>query len=138
MPVVFVAGVHRMLWLFGTERVRLDPRPPRKNRRRAVAGPRAGDVHRHDAGHVGLDPRDVHFAVYPADESIQLLATGKIDAYLGFPPAPQELRGRTIGTVVVNSALDRPGRSISVTSPPPTRTLSAGTRWRLNARCGPS
>jgi NitT/TauT family transport system substrate-binding protein len=37
-----------------------------------------------------------------------LLAEGKIDAFLGFPPQPQELRAKQIGHVVVNSALDRP------------------------------
>ncbi len=36
------------------------------------------------------------------------LAAGKVDAFLGFPPEPQELRARGIGHVVVNSALDRP------------------------------
>ena len=39
---------------------------------------------------------------------MRLLAEGKIDAYLGFPPEPQELRARKIGHVVVNSGLDRP------------------------------
>ena len=39
---------------------------------------------------------------------MQLLAEGKIDAFLGFAPDPQELRARKIGSVVVNSAVDRP------------------------------
>ena len=47
--------------------------------------------------HVGLDPRDVHFAVYPADESIQLLATGKIDAYLGFPRHRRSFEAERLG-----------------------------------------
>ena len=33
---------------------------------------------------------------------------GKIDAFLGFPPEPQELRARNIGRVLVSSAVDRP------------------------------
>ena len=37
-----------------------------------------------------------------------LFAEGKIDAFLGFPPEPQELRARNIGHVVINSAVDRP------------------------------
>ena len=41
-------------------------------------------------------------------EAAQLLAQGKIDAYLGFPPEPQELRAKKIGHVVVNSMMDRP------------------------------
>jgi NitT/TauT family transport system substrate-binding protein len=37
-----------------------------------------------------------------------LFAYGKIDACLGLPPVPQDLRARHIGHVVVNSSLDRP------------------------------
>ena len=44
---------------------------------------------------------------------MDLFADGKIDAFLGFPPEPQELRARQIGHVILNSAVDRPGRSIS-------------------------
>ena len=36
------------------------------------------------------------------------LAEGKIDAMMGFPPDPQELREKKIGKVIVNSGLDRP------------------------------
>jgi NitT/TauT family transport system substrate-binding protein len=39
---------------------------------------------------------------------MELFAEGKIDAFLGFPPEPQELRARNIGRVIVNSILDRP------------------------------
>src|SRR5256885_4105690 len=39
---------------------------------------------------------------------MELFAEGKIDAFLGFPPEPQELRARNIGRVIVNSAVDRP------------------------------
>ena len=39
---------------------------------------------------------------------MELFAEGKIDAFLGFPPEPQELRARKIGHVIVNSAVDRP------------------------------
>jgi len=61
------------------------------------------------AAHVGLDPRtDIRWATYPSAESIQRLMTGKIDAFLAFPPEPQELRAKKIGHVVVNSGVDRP------------------------------
>ena len=39
---------------------------------------------------------------------MELFADGKIDAFLGFPPEPQELRARKIGHVIVNSSIDRP------------------------------
>jgi NitT/TauT family transport system substrate-binding protein len=59
--------------------------------------------------YVGLDPsRDVNFVAHPSAEGKRLLAEGKVDAYLGFPPDPQELRERKVGHVVVNSAVDRP------------------------------
>jgi len=39
---------------------------------------------------------------------MKLFAEGKIDAFLGFPPEPQELRAKQIGHVIVNSSVDRP------------------------------
>jgi len=58
---------------------------------------------------VGLDPkRDIDWVYQPAVEGKRLLAEGKIDAYLGFPPDPQELRGMKVGRMLLNSAIDRP------------------------------
>jgi len=39
---------------------------------------------------------------------VQLLAEGKIDAFLALPPVPQELRAKKIGHVVLSMATDRP------------------------------
>jgi NitT/TauT family transport system substrate-binding protein len=39
---------------------------------------------------------------------MRLLAEGNVDAYLGFPPDPQELRAKKVGHVIVNSSVDRP------------------------------
>jgi len=39
---------------------------------------------------------------------MELFVEGKIDAFLGFPPAPQDLRARRIGHVIVNTGVDRP------------------------------
>jgi NitT/TauT family transport system substrate-binding protein len=61
------------------------------------------------AAHVGLDPvTDIHWVTDPAIKPIELFVQGKIDAFLGFPPEPQDLRARGIGHVIVNTALDRP------------------------------
>jgi NitT/TauT family transport system substrate-binding protein len=61
------------------------------------------------AAHVGLDPvKDINWVTSPTVAPMELFAEGKIDAFLGFPPEPQELRARKIGHVVVNSSLDRP------------------------------
>ncbi len=59
--------------------------------------------------HVGLDPRkDIRWVTHPADESMRRLAAGTIDAFLGFPPEPQELRARKIGHVLLDTRTDRP------------------------------
>jgi NitT/TauT family transport system substrate-binding protein len=59
--------------------------------------------------YVGLDPRrDIRWLTRPAAESMELLAQEKVDAFMGFPPQPQELRARKVGHVLVNSNVDRP------------------------------
>ena len=59
--------------------------------------------------YVGLDPRkDIRWVTHPAAQAMRLLAEGKIDALVGFPPVPQELRARKIGHVIVSSAAHRP------------------------------
>jgi NitT/TauT family transport system substrate-binding protein len=61
------------------------------------------------AAHVGLDPsKDIKWVTSSTPKPIELFAEGKIDAFLGLPPEPQELRARNIGRVIVNSAIDRP------------------------------
>jgi NitT/TauT family transport system substrate-binding protein len=63
------------------------------------------------AAHVGLDPvKDIRWVISadPSVKPMDMFAAGKIDAFLGFPPEPQELRARGIGHVIVNSAVDRP------------------------------
>ena len=61
------------------------------------------------ASYVGLDPvKEIHWVVSSSDNPMELFANGKIDAFLGFPPEPQDLRARHIGDVIVNTAVDRP------------------------------
>jgi len=61
------------------------------------------------AAYVGLDPaRDIDWVTSPKVRPMQLFADGKVDAFLGLPPEPQELRARNIGHVIVNSAEDLP------------------------------
>ena len=59
--------------------------------------------------YVGLDPvKDINWVTSAEIKPMMLFAQGKIDAFLGFPPEPQELRAQHIGHIVVNSAVDRP------------------------------
>jgi NitT/TauT family transport system substrate-binding protein len=61
------------------------------------------------AAQVGLDPaRDIRWVSDPKQKPLELFADGKLDAFLGFPPEPQELRARKVGHVIVDTALDRP------------------------------
>jgi NitT/TauT family transport system substrate-binding protein len=63
------------------------------------------------AAQVGLHPaNDIDWvtATDPSFNPLELFAEGKIDAFLGFPPNPQELRARHIGQVIVSTAVDRP------------------------------
>jgi NitT/TauT family transport system substrate-binding protein len=61
------------------------------------------------AANVGLDPtNDIHWVIDASVKPMELFTQGKVDAFLGFPPEPQELRARRIGNVIVSSAVDRP------------------------------
>jgi NitT/TauT family transport system substrate-binding protein len=59
------------------------------------------------AAYVGLDP--THDLTWVADPAAKELFTqGQVDAFMGFPPEPQDLRARRIGHVLVDSNVDRP------------------------------
>jgi NitT/TauT family transport system substrate-binding protein len=109
-PIVILAGLHIGCFeLFGTPEIRTI----RDLKGKTVAVP-ALDNARYVflasmVAYVGLDPRkDLNIVMHPGVESMRLLAEGQIDAYLGFPPEPQEMRAQQIGHVVVNSTVDRP------------------------------
>ena len=109
-PITVLAGVHTGCFeLFATQPIRTIT---------DLKGKTAAVLNLNSAQHVflasiatsvGLDPqRDINWALHPPEEAKRLLAEGKIDAFLGFPPDPQELRAKNIGHVVLNSAKDRP------------------------------
>jgi NitT/TauT family transport system substrate-binding protein len=59
------------------------------------------------AAQVGLDPHnDIEWVTSPT--AMELFVEGKVDAFLGHPPEPQELRARKIGRVILNMTLDQP------------------------------
>jgi NitT/TauT family transport system substrate-binding protein len=61
------------------------------------------------AAQVGLDPeKDFQWVIDPKVKPLDLFAEGKIDAFLGFPPEPQELRARHAGHVILDTTVDRP------------------------------
>jgi NitT/TauT family transport system substrate-binding protein len=61
------------------------------------------------AKHVGVDPKqEIDWIVPSSGSAIELFAEGKTDAFLGFPPEPQELRARRIGRAILNTTTDKP------------------------------
>jgi NitT/TauT family transport system substrate-binding protein len=109
-PIVLLGGIHVGCFeLFGGERVRA----VRDLRGRKVAVPVLGAGHHvfvsMMASHVGLDPKkDIEWVLQSPADCKKLLADGKVDALMAFPPDPQELRAKKIGHVVMSSAIDRP------------------------------
>lgn len=110
IPIVLLGGVHAGCFeLFGTDKVRGVSDLKGKN----VAVPEFGGSHHVFlsiiAAHAGLDPRkDINWVTHPIAESLPLLAEGKVDALIAFPPVAQELRAKQIGHVVLNSGVDKP------------------------------
>jgi NitT/TauT family transport system substrate-binding protein len=111
-PIVLLGGVHVGCFeLFATDQVRA----LRDLKGKTVAVPDLGPGSSQYVflasmlAYVGLDPgKDVNWVIHSRAEGMRLLAEEKIDAFMGFPPDPQELRAKQIGHVVVNSAADRP------------------------------
>ena len=58
------------------------------------------------AAHVGLDPQnDIDWV---EGDALDRFVAGESEAFLGFPPEPQEIRARGINRVIVNTITDRP------------------------------
>jgi NitT/TauT family transport system substrate-binding protein len=109
--VVVLAGIHVGCYeLFGNDRVHAIRDLKRKTV--AVSGVGAGD-HLFVASmlaYVGVDPgKDIDWTVTETyAESMRLFTEGTADAFLAFPPQPQELRAKKIGNVIIDTVLDRP------------------------------
>ena len=109
VPVVLLAGVHVGCFeVFGNPGIRAI----RDLKGKRVGIPALETAHHlflsSMAAYVGLDPRDIDWVTHQTADSAELLAAGKLDALIGFPPVPQELRAKRIGQVIVNSSVDRP------------------------------
>lgn len=111
-PFVMLGGVHVGCFeIFGAESVK----NIRDLKGRTVAVPELGTDWPNYAflasvlAQVGLDARtDVTFVQRTFPQVMEQLPQGKVDAFLGFPPQPQELRAKNIGRVLLNSMTDRP------------------------------
>jgi NitT/TauT family transport system substrate-binding protein len=116
LPITAVGGLHPGCYeLFAREPIRTIS--DLKGRRVSVQT-LAGSGHLYlsiMAKYVGLDPReDIEWVVAPSGNSMglgdamALFVEGETDAFLGFPPEPQQLRARRIGRVIVNTITDKP------------------------------
>ena len=111
MPLVMVAGLHAGCWeLFGNERV--GAVRDLRGKRIAVIGMGAVDQLwiASILAYVGINPvKEIEWVPSSKlNESMRLFLEGKVDAFLGFPPQPQEMHMKKVGRVLVNTTLDRP------------------------------
>ena len=111
-PLVIVAGGHIGCFeLFGGDRVRAI----RDLKGKAIGVREVGSFEQLFLAiilsYVGLDPsKDARRVSHSPFDAGRLLAEGKIDAFLGFPPHTQELRAKKIGHILLNSTIDPPWR----------------------------
>jgi NitT/TauT family transport system substrate-binding protein len=111
LPVTTLSGLHIGCWeLFGNERIRAIRDLVGKSV--AVSGMGGPDQVwiASMLAYVGASPqRDVNWVpTGRIAESMRLFVEGKVDAFLAFPPQPQEMRALKVGRVIVNTTLDRP------------------------------
>jgi NitT/TauT family transport system substrate-binding protein len=106
-PVAVLAGVHVGCFeLFAKEGIRSISELKGKSVGLKAAPPALLTLM---AAEVGLDAaKDISWVTDPSVKPLDLFAQGKIDAFLGFPPEPQELRARHAGHVIVSTSVDRP------------------------------
>src|SRR5215471_9110031 len=109
-PVTLLAGIHvGCIELFGNEGIRGVADLKGKSVGVQALGSNPHVLLTLMAAQLGLDPvRDLHWVTDPKVKPIERFVDGKIDAFLGFAPEPQELRARHIGHSILNTALDRP------------------------------
>jgi NitT/TauT family transport system substrate-binding protein len=109
-PLLFLAGLHLgCLELFATKRIRSITDLKGKTVAVVELGSPQYVLLAPMLTYVGIDPRrDINWVIHPYAEQGRLLAEGKIDAFVAFPPFAQELRAKNIGHVILNTAMDRP------------------------------
>ncbi len=140
-PIVMLAGLHVGCWeLFANERVR--GVGDLKGKTIAVIGMGAVDQLwlASILSYVGLNPsKDVNWIpAQKLSETMRLFVEGKADAFLGFPPQPQELRARKSGTSSSTRRWIGPGPSTSAAWPRCPPSSSKSIRSPPSVRCARS
>jgi NitT/TauT family transport system substrate-binding protein len=110
-PLVLLAGIHGGCFeVFANDRVRTI----RDLRGKSVAIMYYGGgdhiLLSSMLAYVGIDPREVNWLPGTTSllDAMEVFASGKADAFVGFAQQPLEMRARKIGHVIVNTTTDRP------------------------------
>lgn len=111
LPITVLAGIHMGCWeLYAHNHVRAI----RNLRGKRIPIVSIGSVDHafitSIMAYVGINPRtEIDWVISGRlPESMRLFEEGKVDAFLAFPPQPQDLRLKKIGHVLVNTTTDRP------------------------------
>ena len=110
LPITALAGVHTGCFeLFAHEPIRTVSDLKGKKVGIDVVGAAKYRYLAIMAANIGLDPEeDIEWVAKSDSDPLELFAQGKVDAFLAFPPEPQELRARKIGHVIINTTTDKP------------------------------
>ena len=108
--IVVLTGLHAgCTEIFASERVRSIREL--KGKRVAMAGGTEQIFISAIAAYIGLDPhRDIEWIVANPKDWTQMLAAGKVDAIITFPPMSYAVRDQNIGHVILNTTTDEPWR----------------------------
>ena len=110
-PMVFISGLHAGCYsLIGSDKIN-SVRDLKGKKVWAWSDMVSGPVVFFKAliAYVGLDPdKDVHYVTVSKDEALEMFKRGEIDAFMSFPPGPQQLRAQGIGKELVNTNVDKP------------------------------
>jgi NitT/TauT family transport system substrate-binding protein len=110
-PLTFLSGMHRGCYaLVGNERIRSVN--DLKGKRVWTGSIENNGPHvffKTIVSYVGLNPdTDFEYLWISKGEAMKLFLEGKIDAFMSFPPGPQELMDKGIGHLLVDTNIDRP------------------------------
>lgn len=110
-PLTFLSGLHRGCYaLVGNERIRSVN--DLKGKRVWTGSIENNGPHiffKTIVSYVGLNPdTDFEYLWISKGEAMKLFLEGKIDAFMSFPPGPQELMDKGIGHLLVDTNIDRP------------------------------
>jgi NitT/TauT family transport system substrate-binding protein len=110
MPIAVLAGLHAGCYeLFGHADVRAVRDMQGKRVAISVFGAIEHILVSSMVAYVGIDPKRIDWVQAGSNpDAMRLFEERKADAFLGFPPQPQELRAKRIGRVILNMTTDKP------------------------------